>query len=67
MYNWSTDTTELSKNKRKFKLWKMEQMINFGLDGGKLNKADLIKYWNELNIDPQKRETLSFLLWPKQS
>lgn len=67
MYNWNTDTTQLKKNPEKYAIWKLEQMINYGLDGEKLDVTLLKKHWNSLHIDPQKRKTLEFLLWNKQS
>ena len=38
MYNWNIDTNNLKKNPEKYKIWKLEQSINFGLNGQKLNK-----------------------------
>lgn len=67
MYNWNTDTTQLKKNPEKFAIWRMEQLINYGLDGEKLDRRELLKYWDKLRIDIQKRETLSYLLWKKLS
>jgi hypothetical protein len=67
MYNWSTDTKKLSKDPEKYTIWKLEQLINFGLDGQKLNLKELKKYWNQLNIDPLYKKYLHFLIWPKQS
>ncbi|MBU4210668.1 hypothetical protein KKC08_00455 [Patescibacteria group bacterium] len=63
MYDWSTDTTRLIKDKDAWEKWKLEQMINFGLNGKKLSKLKLKKYWDELDIDPDKRNYLKFLLW----
>lgn len=37
MYNWSTDTTELKKSPEKYAVWRLEQLINWGLDGEKLD------------------------------
>lgn len=62
MYNWSTDTKKLAKYPEKYNIWKLEQLINFGLNGQKLKISDLKKYFSKLNIDPQKRKYLSFLL-----
>ena len=59
MYNWSTDTKELKKNPEKYSIWKLEQMINFGLHGEKINKEELRKYWDKITIDPQKRRVLA--------
>lgn len=67
MYNWNTDTTQLKKSPEKYAIWRLEQLINYGLDGEKLSTKNLKKYWDTINIDPKKREALAFLLWPKQS
>ena len=62
MYNWSTDTVILKKFPHEFKLWKMEQLINFGLGGEKLDKSDVKKYLDKLKIDRAKKNYLKFLL-----
>ena len=67
MYNWNTDTTLLKKTPEKYTVWRLEQLINYGLDGEKLSKKLLKKYWDKIKIDPRKRNALSFLLWQKQS
>jgi len=67
MYNWNTDTTELKKDPEKYAIWRLEQLINYGLDGEKIDRKELLKYWDRLNIDTQKRNTLSYLLWQKLS
>ncbi len=36
MYNWSTDTQELARDKEGFALWQLEQKINYGLGSEKL-------------------------------
>lgn len=62
MKNWSTDITELQKDPKKYAIWRLESLINFGLDGEKLSKFDLVKYWSELRLDPAKRNFLNLLL-----
>jgi hypothetical protein len=62
MRNWSTDTEKLKRNKEKFAIWKLEQMVNFGLGGERIKKSELKKYWKVLNIDPAKRKFLSLIL-----
>ena len=49
--NWSTDIKKLRKNKDDFAIWKIEQMVNFGLGENKIKKSELKKYWNAINID----------------
>jgi hypothetical protein len=66
MYNWSTDLTELKKDKEKYTIWKLEQMINYGLNGEKISEKDLRKYWDKLYLDPDCKKYLQFLLWPNQ-
>jgi len=63
MYNWSTDTKELEKNPDKYKIWGLEQLINFGLGGKKLKSGDVKKYWKKLKLDPKRRKVLKFWLW----
>jgi len=65
MYNWSTDTKELKKDKKKYAIWRLEQLVNFGLGKEKLSKKDLKKNWPDLNLDASKKKYLKMLLWPK--
>lgn len=66
MYNWAVDTRELKKDRKKYTVWKLEQLINFGLNKEKINRRNLKKYWKDIVIDPKKSRYLSFLLWPKK-
>jgi len=60
MYNWSTDVTTLKKDPEKYQIWRLEQLINFGLGNEKLKILDLKKYWGKLNIDSKRRNVLAF-------
>jgi len=62
MKNWSTNTKKLRKNKDKFAVWKLEQLVNFGLGKSKIKKRELKKYWNIINIDEAKRKFLSLFV-----
>lgn len=62
MKNWSTDTSELQKNTEKYAVWRLEQLINFGLGGEKIDRAELRKYWNIVSIDPFKRKFLALFV-----
>lgn len=62
MYNWSTDQKELKKEPEKYAIWKLEQMVNFGLNGDKIDKKELKKYWPKLNLDPHRRRLLEVFL-----
>lgn len=63
MYNWSTDEQRLSKNHEKHTIWKLEQLINFGLGREKINRRDLDKYFNKIEIDSARRRFLQLLLY----
>ncbi|PIR86840.1 MAG: hypothetical protein COU11_03210 [Candidatus Harrisonbacteria bacterium CG10_big_fil_rev_8_21_14_0_10_49_15] len=65
MYNWSTDTTELKKDPEKYAIWRLEQLINFGLNGEKISERELRRYWDKLEIDEARRQTLEILLREK--
>lgn len=66
MYNWSTDTSQLKKNNVQYKIWKLEQMVNFGLGGEKISKTDIEKYWNDIHIDPARKKFLRLIVWPQK-
>lgn len=65
MYNWSVDLKALGKYPKKYKLWKLEQLINFGLGKEKIKRSDLKRYLEKVSIDPQKKKYLKFLLSAK--
>jgi hypothetical protein len=62
MYNWSIDEEKLKKDKQKYAIWKLEQMVNFGLGDGKIQENELRNHWDEINIDPARKKYLSLLL-----
>ena len=62
MKNWSTNTSELQKNTTKFSIWRLEQLINFGLGKEKIDLDELRKHWDAVNIDPYKRKFLSLFV-----
>lgn len=62
MRNWSTDEKLLKKNPEKYNLWKLEQLINFGLGDEKLSIQNVKKNINKLSIDPLKKRYLKFLV-----
>lgn len=66
MYNWSTDLSQLKKNKREYKIWKLEQLVNFGLNKEKISKVDIKKYWHKIEIDPARKKFLRLIVWPSK-
>ena len=65
MYNWSVDLKELKKDKEAYNIWRLQQLINYGLSGERLKKKLVKKYCDKLYLDPVKKKYLKFLLWPK--
>ncbi len=68
MYNWSVDTKKFKKeNPSEYKIWKISQLINYGLGNEKLNKVEVKKAWPELKdrIDSSSKTYLEYLLWGK--
>src|SRR3989344_4705964 len=49
--HWSIDVTELKKDEEAFIVWNLEQHINWGIGEGKINRKDLLKYWNKIDLD----------------
>lgn len=68
MHNWSTDTKKLAKYPEKYKIWKLEQLINYGLDGEKLDKEEVKRAWPKIQerIDKNTKVYLEYLLWGKK-
>lgn len=69
MYNWSVDEEQMKKaDPEKYEIWKLEQMINYGEPGEKLNERLVRKHWDKIRtrVDPAYRTYLEFLLWPQK-
>jgi hypothetical protein len=67
MRNWSVDVKKLKKYPEKHTLWRLEQLINYGLDEEKLDKKEVKRLWPKIedNLDPYKKRFLEYLLWGK--
>lgn len=66
MKNWSVDEQYLRKHPGQHPLWRLEQMITYGLDKGEtIDKKELLKHWPKLapRLSPGRRNLLKFLLW----
>lgn len=69
MYNWSIDEKAFKRaDPEGYKIWRIEQMINYGEPGEKLEKGEVKKYWPKIknNLDPYYRFYLESLLWPRK-
>ena len=68
MYNWSVDEKAFKKKDPKgYKLWRLTQLINYGLDGEKLDRNEVKKAWPKIKdrLDPYKKRAIEYLLWEK--
>lgn len=67
MYNWSVDEKQFKKaDPKAYQIWRLEQMINYGLGREKLNSNAVRLHWNKIYMDTPTRKYLKFLLWPKK-
>lgn len=64
MYNWSVDEKYLARFPKKYKLWKLEQLLSYGLEGKKLAKSEILGNWGYLKkrLDPKRLAFLKFIL-----
>lgn len=64
MYNWSVDERAFGSDAKAQLLWTLQQTINFGLNGKRLNERNLRRHFAQLtDLDPARRRYLSFLLY----
>ncbi len=70
MWNWSVDEKTFKKKyPKQYRLWRLVQLINYGLDEGeKLDRQEVIKAWPKIkdDLDPYKARAIEYLLWGKQ-
>ena len=62
MHNWSTDEKKLKKDPEKYAIWRLEQLVNFGIGEEKLKISELKKYWSRLSLDPARRKFLELFI-----
>ena len=66
MYNWSVNEKKFKKeNPEEYSVWRITQLINYGLGDEKLNKKQVKRLWQKLEtkIDPNTKVYLEYLLW----
>jgi hypothetical protein len=69
MINWNTDEKKFKKlHPRQYNLWRLVQLINFGLDGEKLDEKEVRDAWTKIKdrLNPDKKKVLEFFLWNKK-
>ena len=63
---WDYDKTEYEKQAKADPQWYLERLINYGLEGKKLDKELLKKYLSTLKISEDRRALLELLIWNKK-
>lgn len=63
---WDYTKTEYKKQAKKDPVWKLERLINFGLDDEKIERELLEKYFNKLKITDDRRAFFELILWNKK-
>ena len=63
MYNWNVDISKWDKKSEQFILWRLNQLINFGLNGERLDLKLVKKHWDKLSLDPKRKKFLKLLIW----
>jgi hypothetical protein len=68
MYNWSVDEKKFRKeNPQEYRRWRLVQLINYGLDGEKLDRKEVKAAWPKIKerLDPYAKRLIEYLLWGK--
>lgn len=68
MYNWSTDEEYLKQFPEEYERWRLLQLINYGLDGEKLDLKLLKKHWRKMEnevLDENVRGYIQRFILPK--
>jgi hypothetical protein len=70
MFNWSTDETYFKKNAPlEYQQWRVLQLINYGLDGERLDEHLVRRMWPVIKdkiLSSEIRDYLEFVLWPEK-
>ena len=60
--HWSVNEENMKNDPVAQAIWTLEERINHGIGGEKIDKNLLIKYWNQISIDTFKRAALARVL-----
>lgn len=69
MWNWSVDEKKFKKeHPEEYRLWRLTQLINYGLEGEKLDREEVKAAWPKIKdrLDPNIAVYLEYLLWGKR-
>lgn len=63
---WDYPQLDYEKQAKADEKWRLERLINYGLENEKLDRDKLTKYLAELDIPEDRRAFLEFILWNKK-
>lgn len=63
---WDYNKIEYDKQAKATPAWHLERLINYGLNGKKLDRELIKKYLPQLRISENSRTFLELLLWDKK-
>jgi hypothetical protein len=63
---WDYTQAAYEKQAKQDPVWHLERLINYGLNGEKLDRSLLEKHFDELKIPEQRKDFLALLLWNKK-
>lgn len=63
---WDYTKTEYEKQAKYDTVWRLERLINYGLNEERLHRELLKQYLAQLNIPEDRRAFLELLLWNKR-
>ena len=62
---WDYTKEEYQKQAKADPVWHLERLINYGLNGQKINRQTLEKHISQLRIPEERKAFLELLLWNK--
>ena len=62
---WDYSQEEYKKQAKNDPVWHLERLINYGLNGAKINREMLKQYLPQLKIPENRKQFLELLLWNK--
>lgn len=67
MKNWNTNIASLSLADKE--VWELTQMVNYGLDGKKIQVDKIKKNWSKIlpNILPARERMYKWMIWGSKS
>lgn len=69
MINWAVNGSVFKKKyPTEYKLWKITQLLNYGLDGEKIDILEIKNNWGKIKqrVDQKTKVYMEYILWGKQ-